>query len=99
MKTEVGIAELKANLSKYLRAAQRGREFIVKDRDTPIVRISAFEKNDRLISRLPTASMLDAHKLFEEFHAKHPELADIKDEDIEEAFRSARMDWSKREQL
>lgn len=32
MKTEVRIAELKANLSKYLRAAQRGEEIVVKDR-------------------------------------------------------------------
>ena len=90
---------MKANLSKYLRAAQRGRDFVVKDRDTPIVRISAFEKHPRLISRLPTISLEEADKLFEKFHAEHPELADIKDEDVEEALRWTRMDWIEREQF
>ena len=36
MKT-VRIAELKANLSKHLRAVQKGESLAVLDRDTPIV--------------------------------------------------------------
>ena len=40
MKGSVGIAELKAHLSDYVRAAQKGKEFIVKDRDTPVARLT-----------------------------------------------------------
>jgi prevent-host-death family protein len=38
MKT-VGIAELKARLSEYLRGVRRGQELTVLDRETPIARI------------------------------------------------------------
>ena len=34
-----GVAELKQNLSRYLRAAERGGEVEVTDRDRPIARI------------------------------------------------------------
>jgi prevent-host-death family protein len=37
--SSVGIAELKAHLSDYVRAAQKGKEFIVKDRDTPVAKL------------------------------------------------------------
>lgn len=37
----VGVAELKDQLSKYLRAAERGVEIEVTDRDRPIARIVA----------------------------------------------------------
>jgi antitoxin (DNA-binding transcriptional repressor) of toxin-antitoxin stability system len=40
MKGSPGIAELKAHLSDYVRAAQKGKEFIVKDRDTPVAKLS-----------------------------------------------------------
>ena len=40
MKGNVGIAELKAHLSDYVRAAQKGKEFIVKDRDTPVAKLT-----------------------------------------------------------
>jgi prevent-host-death family protein len=40
MKGSVGIAELKAHLSDYVRAAQKGKEFIVKDRDTPVAKLT-----------------------------------------------------------
>jgi prevent-host-death family protein len=40
MKRSVGIAELKAHLSDYVRAAQKGKEFIVKDRDTPVAKLT-----------------------------------------------------------
>ena len=47
---EVRIAELKANLSKHLRAAQRGHTLTVLDRDTPIAMIVPFQR-DVLIAR------------------------------------------------
>lgn len=43
MKGKVGIAELKAHLSEYVRAAQKGKEIIIKDRDTPIAKLVPIE--------------------------------------------------------
>jgi prevent-host-death family protein len=39
MKDAVGIAELKARLSEYLRRVRRGARITVLDRDTPVARI------------------------------------------------------------
>lgn len=39
----VGVAELKARLSKYLRAARRGETVTVYDRDTPVARLVPYE--------------------------------------------------------
>ena len=39
MKSKVGIAELKAHLSEYVRAAQKGKEVIIKDRETEVAKI------------------------------------------------------------
>ena len=39
MKSKVGIAEFKAHLSDYVRAAQKGKEIIIKDRDTPVAKL------------------------------------------------------------
>jgi prevent-host-death family protein len=43
----VGIAELKARLSNYLRAARRGETVIVYDRDTPVARLVPYEGGPR----------------------------------------------------
>lgn len=40
MKSKVGIAELKSHLSEYVRAAQRGKEIIISDRETPVAKLS-----------------------------------------------------------
>lgn len=45
---KVGIAELKANLSKYVRAAQRGETVTVFDRDRPVAQIVPVERRPRL---------------------------------------------------
>jgi prevent-host-death family protein len=39
MKSKVGIAELKAHLSEYVRAAQKGKEVIIRDRNTEVARL------------------------------------------------------------
>jgi prevent-host-death family protein len=39
----VGVAELKARLSMYLRAARRGEAVTVYDRDTPVARLVPYE--------------------------------------------------------
>jgi prevent-host-death family protein len=37
--TNVGIAEFKTHLSEYVRAAQKGKEIVIKDRDTPVAKL------------------------------------------------------------
>lgn len=44
----VGVAELKDQLSKYLRAAEGGAEVEVTDRDRPIARIVPIRATDRV---------------------------------------------------
>jgi prevent-host-death family protein len=39
VKKEVRIASLKAHLSAYVRAAQKGEEILIKDRETPVARL------------------------------------------------------------
>lgn len=39
----VGVAELKARLSEYLRRVRRGHEITVVDRDAPIARLVPYE--------------------------------------------------------
>jgi antitoxin (DNA-binding transcriptional repressor) of toxin-antitoxin stability system len=52
MKT-VRIAELKANLSKHLRAVQRGESLTVLDRDTPIAWIVPVDTAGQVLSARP----------------------------------------------
>ena len=39
MSTRVGIAELKAHLSEYVKRARAGETIVVYDRDTPVVEL------------------------------------------------------------
>lgn len=51
----VMIAELKARLSSYLRAARRGQSVVVCERATPVARLVPYaEEEGALTSRLPT---------------------------------------------
>lgn len=43
MSRNVGVAELKARLSEYLRAVRKGRDITVYDRDQPIARVVPYE--------------------------------------------------------
>ena len=55
MKT-VGIAELKARLSEYLRGVRRGQEITVLDRETAIARIVPYAKDGAALNvRRPAA--------------------------------------------
>jgi len=38
----VGVAELKAKLSAYLRRAERGEEIVVLDRDAPVAKLTPY---------------------------------------------------------
>jgi len=56
----VRIAELKAQLSKHLRSAQRGEIITVLDREMPIARIVPIERDgDRLITSPATVDWKD----------------------------------------
>ncbi|MGK2851061.1 MAG: type II toxin-antitoxin system Phd/YefM family antitoxin [Candidatus Limnocylindrales bacterium] len=57
----VGVAELKDNLSRYLRAAEGGAEVEVTDRDRPIARIVpiATTTNARVVIRRAKKPLAD----------------------------------------
>lgn len=51
--TTVGIADLKARLSLYLRGVRRGGQVVVLDRDTPVARIVPYTAGRELVIRKP----------------------------------------------
>lgn len=53
MNDRVGVAELKARLSEYLRRVRRGETVTVLDRETEIARIVPLEPADPLSVRAP----------------------------------------------
>ncbi|MEP7326914.1 MAG: type II toxin-antitoxin system prevent-host-death family antitoxin [Gemmatimonadota bacterium] len=56
----VKVAELKARLSEYLRAARRGHPVTVCDRDTPIARLVPYEPEPVALSvRKPISALRD----------------------------------------
>ena len=50
---QVGVAELKNNLSRYLRSVEAGEELEVTDHDRPIARLIPIETKTRLALRPP----------------------------------------------
>ena len=61
----VNVAELKNNLSKYLRAVRGGEEVLVRDRNTPIAKIvplSGAGSWDQELLRLAAAGVLKLPK-------------------------------------
>ena len=51
------IAELKARLSAYLAAVRGGASLVVCDRNTPIARITPYERDDGVAVRAPRRSL------------------------------------------
>lgn len=51
----VRVAALKARLNEYLRAVQRGRDFVITERGQPIARIVPYAARPTLIVRGPVA--------------------------------------------
>jgi prevent-host-death family protein len=50
----VGVAELKARLSEYLRAVRRGDDIVIHDRSEPVARLVPYAAADtRLVVREP----------------------------------------------
>lgn len=55
----INVSELKAHLSRYLRAASRGTRIVVKDRDEPIAQLGPIETGPHdWRERLSTAGRL-----------------------------------------
>jgi prevent-host-death family protein len=52
----VGVAELKARLSSYLKAARRGESVTVYDRDTPVARLVPYERTEQDTLRVRRAT-------------------------------------------
>ena len=48
---KVGVAELKAKLSAYLRTVKRGGVVEVYDRDTPVARLVPWARQEQLVVR------------------------------------------------
>ncbi|MDO8493898.1 MAG: type II toxin-antitoxin system prevent-host-death family antitoxin [Deltaproteobacteria bacterium] len=54
--SSVKIANLKANLSSYLREVQKGSQIIVTDRETPIARVVPYHSTKEKLHILKAAS-------------------------------------------
>ena len=66
MKSKVGIAELKAHLSEYVRAAQKGKEVIIKDRETPVAKLTPLEPAHKFLRVIPaTRSMAEVERMLD----------------------------------
>ena len=71
MRSNVGIAELKAHLSEYVRAAQRGSEIIIKDRQTPVAKLVPIEQPQMIGEiRRATRSVAEVQRMLD---ARPPE--------------------------
>jgi prevent-host-death family protein len=71
MKPSVGIAELKAHLSEYVRAAQSGSEVIIKDRQTPVAKLVPIQQPPMIGEiRRATRSLAEVQRML---NARPPE--------------------------
>ena len=60
----VGVAELKARLSAYLRAVRRGNDLVIHDRNEPIARLVPYQAADaRLMVREPVRKYASLGKI------------------------------------
>ncbi len=55
MKDEVGIAELRQNLSKHLRRVKRGERLIVTERNRPVAALAPLSRGDAPLDRMVDA--------------------------------------------
>lgn len=52
----VGVAELKARLSEYLRTVRKGHDLTILDRDQPIARVVPYVVSGTLVVREPVSA-------------------------------------------
>ena len=55
MKGKVGIAELEAHLSEYVRAAQGGEEIVIHDGETPVAKLVPLVKRELPFRIIPAS--------------------------------------------
>jgi len=86
MKSKVGIAEFKAHLSEYVRAAQKGKEIVIKDRDTPVAKLVPVNdlRPDPPAIRRPTKSWADFERMIDGAPIRTQIPAEVIDRAIEE---------------
>lgn len=62
----VGIAELKAHLSGYLRTVKKGETLLVMERDTPVARlVPAADPRGGLVTRPPTRDLASVKRMLQ----------------------------------
>src|ERR1051325_1101351 len=88
MKSKVGIAELKAQLSEYVRAAQKGKEIVIQDRDTPIAKIVPLDERKLPFRIIPATRPSKGIDDMVGFCPKG-----ITPEDVERAFAESRAEY------
>lgn len=59
----VGIAELKARLSEYVRQARAGRDIVVLDRDRPVARLVRYDQAGSITVRAPRRRYAALHEV------------------------------------
>jgi prevent-host-death family protein len=89
MKREVGIAELKAHLSEYVRAAQKGKEIVIKDRDTPVAKLTPIPKAKWLPKIIPATLSCRGTEDFESVT-----IPGLTPEEFERIWKETRRDWT-----
>lgn len=73
MTSNIGIAELKAHLSEYVRAAQKGEEITIKDRQTPIAKLVPIEQPEMIGKiRRATRSVAEVQRMLDARPAEPP---------------------------
>jgi prevent-host-death family protein len=96
MKSKVGIAEFKAHLSEYVRAAQKGKEIVIKDRDTPVAKLVPVDGLHKApfpgIIR-PTRSMEEVDRMLDARPPFPAIPAEVIDRAIEETKKDAYDSW------
>lgn len=61
-RAEVGVRELKNNLSRYLERVRHGDEFIVTDRGRPVARLSSIDRSTGRLAELVASGVVRAPK-------------------------------------
>ncbi len=91
MVKEVKIAEFKAHLSEHLRAVRQGHSVLIKDRQTPIARVTPYQKSgDGLPVREPTRSLQEIDRMLDSRTGKRSRL---KPGVLDRVLRRNKMDW------
>jgi prevent-host-death family protein len=94
IRDEVRIAELKARFSEYLRIVRRGREIVIKDRETPIARLTPIEPPNPVLGIVPaTRSVAQVMKMLRSAQRQPLLQPGVLDKAIEENKRDVYDKW------